>query len=119
MAVEIPEFRIQNSTAMDAFGKIAIISASDLDEDPDNIQHALEMIQSYRDAISTSSSSLSGLRDNVAEVPRMTKAFNRARKRTVAIMDDLLVQFRSAANQAADVEGLLNRMIESPNDRAQ
>ena len=42
----------------------------------------------------------------------MTTLFNRARRRVVAIMDDLLVQFRSADRQTEDVEELLKRMLE-------
>jgi len=119
MSVEIPEFHKQHTAAMDAFGKIAIISATDLDEDPDDIRATLAQIQEYRVGISTSSISLSEFRKTTAGLPRMTTAFNRARKRAVAVMDDLLVQFRSAARQSEDVEELLKGMLESPNDSAQ
>ena len=45
-------------------------------------------------------------------MPRMTTAFNRARRRAIAILEDLLVQLRTASNQIQDVEILLVRMSE-------
>ena len=118
MSVEIPEFHKQHSAGMDAFEKIAMISATDLNEDPEDIRTALAQIQRYREAVSTSSTSLAGFREITAGLPRMTAAFNRARKRAVAVMDDLLVQLRNAESQCRDVEELLERMLEPPNGDA-
>lgn len=118
-SVEIPEFHKQHSLAMEAFGKIAIISHTDLDEDPEDAKAALVQIQEYRNALSSSSAAISELREVVAGFPRMTASFNRARRRAVAITDDLLVQFRTAANQIQDVEQLLERMIAATDSSAQ
>lgn len=112
MSVEIPEFHKQHIASMDAFGKMAMISATDLNEGLNDIRMALGQIQKYRAAISTSSDSLTAFRESTAALPRMTTVFNRARKRAVAVMDDLLAQFRSAARQSEDVEELLKGMLE-------
>lgn len=119
MSVEIPEFHKQHSTSMDTFGKIAMISANDLHEDPDEIRNTLEQIQEYRSGITTASDRMAEFRKTVAGLPRMTTAFNRARKRAVAVMDDLLVQLRNAEGQSGDVEELLNRILETQNDSSQ
>ena len=110
MSAEIPEFSKQHSVAMDTFGKIAIISNTDLEEEPKDILAVLTQIKDYRIAISSTSNSLSEWRENVAGMPRMTTAFNRARKRAIAISDDLVAQLRVAENQAQDVERLLDRI---------
>ncbi len=116
LSVEIPEFHKQHSVAMDTFGKIAIISDTDLEEDPEDIKTALAQIHDYRNGISRSSDSLREFRATIARLPRMTSAFNRARRRTTAIIDDLLVQLRSAENQIQDVEQLLERMLDTTDE---
>lgn len=116
ISAEIPEFHKQHSAAMDTFGKIAMISATDLVKAPDDIRNTLKNIQEYRSSVSNSFASTNGLRDTTAALPRMTTAFNRARRRAVAVMDDLLVQFRNAESQAGDVEELLNRMLVPSNE---
>ena len=112
LSVEIPEFHKEHSLAMDTFEKIAMISNTDLKEDPDDIKAALLQIQEYRNGVSTSSVELSEFQQSIADMPRMTTAFNRARRRAIAILEDLLVQLRTASNQIQDVEILLVRMSE-------
>ncbi len=117
LSVEILEFHKQHFLAMDTFGKIAMISGSDIEKDPEDIKAALAQIQGYRNTMSDASDSLSELRGSVAGLPRMTTAFNRARRRAMAVMDDLLVQLRTAGNQLQDVEQLLDRMSK-PGDQS-
>ena len=113
MSVEIPEFYKQNSLAMETFGKVAMLSEQDFDEDTKDVKSALAQIQEYRTAIDTSSSSLVEFRQSISGLPRMTTTFNRARRRAVAIMDDLLAQLRIASSQSEDVEQLLMRLLNS------
>jgi methyl-accepting chemotaxis protein len=113
MSVEIPEFYKQNSLAMETFGKVAMLSEQDFDEDTEDVKSALAQIQEYRTAIDTSSSSLVEFRQSISELPRMTTTFNRARRRAVAIMDDLLAQLRIASSQSEEVEQLLMRLLDS------
>ncbi len=110
MSIEIREFNKQSATAMDAFGNVAMMSERDLDEDPEDIAAARESVQQYTIAISTSAESLAEFRETIFSLPRMTRPFNRACKRAVAIMDDLLNQLRIAANQSQDVDSLLARL---------
>ncbi len=111
LAVEIPEFHKHHSLAMETFGKIAMVSGTELGDDPDDIATAHARIQEYRHAISTSSNTLKGFQATITGLPRMTTAFNRARKRAAAVLEDLLVQLRSAMNQSGDVEQLLERLM--------
>lgn len=111
MSVEIPEFYKQNSLAMETFCKVAMMSETDFEDDLENVQTTLNQIQEYRGAIETSSGSLLEFRTTIFDLPRMTTVFNRARRRAVAIMDDLLAQLRIASNQSEDVEQLLIRLL--------
>ena len=110
MSIEIREFNKHSVTAMDTFGNIAMMSEHDLEEDPDDIAAARASIQKYTITISTSAKSLENFRKTIFDLPRMTTSFNRARKRAVAIMDDLLNQLRIAASQSQDVDSLLARL---------
>ncbi len=110
LSVEIPEFYQQHSTAMDSFGQLAMMSVADLDESPEDVRSAFEMISRYRTEISSASETLVGFRDSTANLPRMTTAFNRARKRATAILDDLLVQLQNTDSQAADLEDVLSKL---------
>lgn len=118
MSVEIVEFNKQSTRAMDTFGNIAMISEIDLNEKPDDIAVARANMQTYTNAVLTSADSLTGFRDTIFKLPRMTTAFNRARKRAVAVMDDLLNQLRIAASQSQDVDILLAR-LESKGEKVQ
>ncbi len=118
MSVEIVEFNKHSARAMDSFGNIAMMAKGDLNEDPDDIADARANMQAYTSAMSSSAGSLSEFRNTIFRLPRMTTAFNRARKRAVAVMDDLLNQLRVAASQSHDVEVLLAR-LETTGDEAQ
>ena len=112
LSAEIPPYQEQHVLAMDTFGRIAMISHEDLDEDVEDIKMAMVQIQKYRDVISTSSGSLVEFRGSIVGLPRMTTAFNRARRRASAVMDDLLEQLRAAGSQSEDVIQLLKRMTD-------
>jgi hypothetical protein len=118
LSESIPEFSKQNSLAMDTFGKLAMIFNVDLDEDPANIRTTLAILQEYRSAIPKASESQSELRQTISNLPRMTTAFNRARRRAVAVLDDFIAQLQAAENQTSDVEKLLERMLDSTDQSA-
>lgn len=113
MSVEIPEFYKQSSLAMDAFGKVAMLSVTDFDQSTKDVKNTRDQIQEYRTTINTSSDSLTKLQQSISSLPKMTTTFNRARRRAVAVIDDLLAQLRIASSQSEDVEQLLLRLLEN------
>ncbi len=119
LSAEIPVFKEQHLFAMETFGHIAMISDKDMNVDAEGIKKALTNTQEYRNEISTSSESLSEFRGIIAGLPRMTAAFNRARRRAAAVMEDLLVQLRAAESQSDDVVSLLKRMANSGEETGQ
>ncbi|HQX52492.1 MAG TPA: DUF4062 domain-containing protein [Planctomycetaceae bacterium] len=110
MSVEIVEFNKQNSRAMELFGSVAMIAEKDFNEAPEDIGVAQAGMKGYTAAISNSADSLFEFRNIIFTLPRMTSPFNRARKRAIAVMDDLLNQLRIATSQSKDVEVLLGRL---------
>ena len=109
-SVEIVEFNKQSKIAMDSFGRLAMMAETDSNDSPEEIAGARQGMVEYIEAIQISVNSLSNMRSIIDSLPRMTSSFNRARKRAVAVIDDLLFQFNIAINQSQDVEGLLARL---------
>lgn len=118
MSVEIPEFYKQTAIFTESFSSVALIAEKDLKEDEEGVKTALSSIQGYRAAIDSSSSNLVEFREVLSSLPRTTTQFNQARRRAVAVMDDLLAQLRMAASQANDIENLLKRLLKNDADQA-
>nr|WP_255712951.1 DUF4062 domain-containing protein [Rhodopirellula sp. JC740] len=119
MSVEIPEFYKQNGIFTESFSAVAMISEQDANEDAEDVNNALNSMQEYRTAIESSSQNLIEFRQTLTDMPRTTTTFNQARRRAVAIMDDLLTQMRVAASQSKDIENLLLRLLKTDGDEAQ
>ncbi|HEV2560909.1 MAG TPA: DUF4062 domain-containing protein [Rhizomicrobium sp.] len=113
LSVDLPEFHKEHSLAMELFGKIAMLSGTDLNEPIGNVKAALGNLQGFRSSIVKACEHLSDFREAIANSPRMTTAYNRARRRGVAIMDDLLSVFRIAEGQTQEVEQVLQRILEN------
>ena len=111
MSLNIPRFHDQNLSMVETFEKIAMIYESDMNADPEEIEKFVAGIQDSRDSLVEASNSLSGLRGSMTQLPRMTNRFNRARRRAVAVTDDLLEQFRVAENQLNNIGELFRHLI--------
>lgn len=113
MSVEIPRFHEQHSIVMEALEKTAIILQSDTDDNfkDEDIEKTIEGLQEYRTSFATASNSLLEMRETIARLPRMTTRFNHARRRSAAVTDDLVEQFRIAGNQIEDIIELLRHLI--------
>jgi hypothetical protein len=116
MSIEIPELYKQNTIFTQSFSKVAMISEKDSYEDTDDVQSALDSMQAYRAAFESSSKDLIEFRQTLTDMPRTTTVFNLARRRAVAIMDDLITQMRVGASQSTDIEKLLLRLLRTDED---
>ena len=113
MSVEIPRFHEQHSIVREALEKTAIIFQSDTNDNLKNedIEKTIGGLQEYRDSFAIASDSLLEMRETIARLPRMTTRFNHARRRSAAVTDDLVEQFRIAGNQIEDIIELLRHLI--------
>jgi hypothetical protein len=116
MSVEIPEFYKQDSIFTDSFSKVAMLTEQEFDKDKDDVKNTLANMKQYRNAIDSSTESLAEFRESISGLPKMTTTFNQARRRAVAIMDDLLNQLRISSSQAQDIEILLLRILNADVD---
>ena len=109
LAVEIPELYVQQSTGMDALGSIVTASGKDLAESREVVTELRSNLKGYIDGLRNASSGVEEFRSVVSGMPRLTKTFVRARRRTIAVLDDLATQLGRAVRQIEDVEQLLPR----------
>jgi hypothetical protein len=112
LSVDASEFSKEHSRAMENFGKVAMLANSDFNEPTTSFEQTLSSLSSTRTVILTSKDQLQDLMTAIVQTPRMTTAYNRARKRAASVIDDLISQFRIAAQQTQAVEHLLQRIID-------
>lgn len=110
MTVEIPEFYKQNMLFADSFSK-ALMMVDESTVDKSDANTAYNGINKYRLTIETVFDQISHFGKVLRSLPRMTSAFNRAKRRAGAINDDLLSQLRIAINQARDIENSLANLL--------
>jgi hypothetical protein len=113
MRPEIAEFRRHFDEALTATGRAASLAVEALPSEDlkrglsqlaDGIDQMAEMLES------NTTSSLA-FRDIVASLPRLTTSFNRARRRTVAIVESSIEEFRAAAATARAASQAIRSML--------
>lgn len=111
LSLEIPDFQQQSSIAMDAFGKVAMLTDFDIEGGGEGTDAARSGINSLLVSMDSAFSSVTGFRESMNDLPNMTTEFNRAKRRSVAIVDDLLAQYRITISQTKDVQQLMSRIV--------
>ena len=107
LSVEIPELYAQQATAMDALGRVVTAPGTDLTESREAVDDLCSHLRGYRDGLRSAETGVEEFRGAIAGVPRLTGDFIRARRRTIAVIDDLLAQIERAIRQVGNVEQLL------------
>lgn len=109
MIEELPKFHEEQRRGMDAMGRLALISGAT--EDKASIRQTVEALRAGRIANQTTQASTIEFRNSIANSGRFSASFNRARKRAVAITDDVIEAFRSSERQSLEVEQILTQML--------
>ena len=116
LITEIPNFAKFHSLGMEAFGKTALISKTDFKADPKSVKDILQILKQYRESTNSAYTALTLYKNTTNALPRMTKKFDRSRKRTAALMEDFLNQLQKATIQVVDVEEMFKEIIEYRDD---
>jgi hypothetical protein len=112
MNVEIPLFSDSFGTAMDSFGRAAVLTSDFGTDNSDDLKDSLDAVSDFRTAITVSRDQVGNFREVVAKFPRMTKSFNLARRNAIATLDKFLDELDNCNRQSNDVEILLSELIE-------
>jgi hypothetical protein len=112
MRVDLPAINAEYSTAMEKFGRMAMLSATEFNEPIEDIQKLLVTLQQSRSTMVNTKGFVKGMCDAMVRTPRMTTAYNRARKRAVAITEDFISFLETADTQTAEVESVVHGIVE-------
>jgi hypothetical protein len=119
MRLETPVFAEHYETAMTSFSQalsLYLQFANTRSDDPSEQKTLVEVAEtmtSLREKMRGSHDSIAGLRSIVDSTPRMTSAFNRARRLTVAVLDEFLRELDSAIALTEDAENGVRALLKS------
>jgi hypothetical protein len=105
MSVIVPEYQRRQALALELMSKVIVISSSDFKNSQQDVERALNGLRGLKQSMEDNAVIYRKLRETVSGLPRMTTAFNRAKRRAVAIFDDLLAQISAGAE---NVDGVLS-----------
>lgn len=110
LEAELPLYSTAINTGINAFIKATTMSV-DLNNDFDDVEQALNAVNSLRSTLATSRHHVVDFRQMIASSPRTTTTWNKARRSTVAAMDKLLTELTNSdvllAESAKVIGGLL------------
>lgn len=112
MKVETPIFSESYDRGLRAMGKAAGLS---LDLSSDNIDTELgglvQVVKQMHAVFTSTHQSAMSFRDIVASMPRLTAQFNRAKRDTVAVLDDFLKELETAASLTDEAQKVVQSLI--------
>lgn len=103
----IPIYHKEQGTFIDSFRKIVVLSDASNEFDRKSAEGLVNSLVSYCASIESALVSLVEFQSSIKELPRASTAFNSARRKAVAVMEDLQELFRSSLNQLHETENLL------------
>jgi hypothetical protein len=109
--VDTPVFAEQLKRAVTAYGKAALLAREFGDQDGKQLAGALTALQSLRSAMAGAKGHLVTFTEAVAGTPRMTTAYNHARRRTLDVLRSLLSEYEVADQLIMEVEKSLEALV--------
>lgn len=111
MEVEVPAFGSSFSNAIEAYTRAVSITKDLGVEKKEDVERVKEVIKEFQSTLSSSQGQMTVFRDTIANTPRATTTLNRARKRTLSILDRLDEEFATAANLTSEIEKVFDEVI--------
>lgn len=110
---ELPMFRDAMNTGINSFIKAATMSVdiTTTEEDLQQAKEALDAVIELRGTLTSSKDSMSGFREIVAALPRMTTELNRAKRGVTNTLDKLLAEFANGETLLIESEKVIRDLI--------
>lgn len=116
MKVEIPIFSQSYEEAIKGLGQAASLATDFSTEDTEDIDTALAgliaVVNEIHNSLSVTRHSITGFRDSVSAAPRLTTAFNRSKRNTVAILDEFLAEVDAATSLTLEAQEALQSLLD-------
>ncbi len=98
--------------SFNALSKALSVFVDFKNEDSENeLADLEESLESMRDAASGTIEGLSGFRETVSSLPRLTIQLNKAKRRTVKVLDNMLEEVETTVQSSIDVLKIINELI--------
>jgi len=98
--------------SFNALSKAISVFVDFKNEDSENeLSDLEESLESMRDAASGTIEGLSGFRETVSSLPRLTIQLNKAKRRTVRVLDTMLEEVETTVQSSIDVLKIINELI--------
>ncbi len=110
---EIPLFRDAMNTGMNSFMKATTMSVDIITTEKDfqQAKEGLDAVIKLQGSLATSKQSMSGFRETVATLPRMTKELNLAKRAVTEVLDRLLAEFTNGETLLTESEKVIHDLI--------
>ena len=109
--VDIPIFAKSYSIGVDALARAATLLSDFEVEDKQSIEDAFKTIQTLKLSLRESQNAISSFRATIARLPRITTLFNRAKRNTLSVLEELDREMTTAMNLTSEVEKVLEKII--------
>lgn len=115
MEAELPLFSEHLNAGMTALTKAAAISIefSVDDEAREQAKENIEGVREFRDTMETVEGQITGFKESVAGIPRMTTVLNRAKRSMIDVIGRLEEEFRGAQVLAREAETSFESILEA------
>lgn len=110
-AVDAPVFAEQLKRGVTAYGKAALIANDFGEEGAKQLTDALNTLRTFRPHLSDARGHLSTFRESVAGTPRMTTAYNHAKRKALETLSSLLNEYEMAEQLVREVEKSLEALV--------
>ena len=111
---ELPLFSRYLNSGMNALTQAAVLSIEfSTDENKiEQIKNNAKFIREFRETMSTVESQLSGFRETVSSLPRMTTVLNRSKRAMASVIQRLIDELRGAQMMAQEAETSIASIID-------
>jgi hypothetical protein len=75
------------------------------------VEDAFKTIQNLKLSLGESKNAMTSFQSTIAKLPRLTTLFNRAKKNTLSVLDELDKEMTSALNLTSEAEKVLEKVL--------
>jgi hypothetical protein len=112
MEPEVPIFTDSYTKAINAMIRVTSLSSEFSPGDEKGIEQFLEMVQGFKATIVYSLEGTESFKTTIASLPRITTEFNRSKRKTILVLDNLIEEMTKAVNLISELEKELQRLTD-------
>ncbi len=109
--LEIPNFRNAYSVALDSYGKATTILKDFGSVDMQSIKDSISTVKSIRESLIGSKRAVQSVQDAISSHPRISTEYNRAKRKVIEMLNNLVKEMSVGINLAGEVEGIMRNVL--------